>query len=69
MHNGGVKEFNRKEREGRSMILKISFWIVAATVVLVAAVFLWLVFVAWAYATDKRTRLSEELEDNGTIEG
>lgn len=51
------------------MVLKISFWIVAATVVLAAAAFLWLVFVAWAYATDKRTRLSEELEDNGTIEG
>lgn len=51
------------------MALKIGFWIVAVTVALVAAVFLWLVFVAWAYATDKRTRLSEELEDNGTIEG
>ena len=51
------------------MILKISFWIVAATAVLAAAVFLWLAFVAWACATDKRTRLSEELEDNGTIEG
>lgn len=51
------------------MILKISFWIIAAGVALAAAVFLWLVFVAWAYATDKRTRISEELEDNGTIEG
>lgn len=51
------------------MILKFSFWIIAAAVALTAAVFLWLVFVAWAYATDKRTRLSEELEDNGTIEG
>ena len=51
------------------MILKISFWIVAAVVALAAAAFLWLVFVAWVYATDKRARLSEELEDNGTIEG
>ena len=51
------------------MILKISFWIVAATAVLAAAVFLWLAFVAWAYATDKRTLLAEELEDGGTIEG
>lgn len=51
------------------MALKIGFWIVAAVVALAATVFLWLVFVAWAYATDKRTRLSEELEDNGTIEG
>ena len=51
------------------MILKISFWIIAAIVALAATVFLWLAFVAWAYATDKRTRLSEELEDNGTIEG
>ena len=51
------------------MILKISFWIIAVALALAAAAFLWLVFVAWAYATDKRTRLSEELEDNGTIEG
>lgn len=51
------------------MILKISFWIVAVVVALAAAVFLWLVFVAWAYATDKRTRLSEELEDNGSEQG
>ena len=26
MYNGGVKEFNRKEREERSMSLKFSFW-------------------------------------------
>lgn len=51
------------------MILRISFWIVAAVVALASAVFLWLAFVAWAYATDKRTGLTEELEDNGTIEG
>ena len=51
------------------MILKISFWIVAATAVLAVAVFLWLGFVAWAYATDKRTLLAEELEDNGSEQG
>ena len=51
------------------MILKISFWIVAATAVLAAAVFLWLAFAAWAYATDKRTLLAEELEDNGSEQG
>ena len=51
------------------MYMNLLFWIVAAVVALAAAVFLWLAFVAWAYATDKRTRLSEELEDNGTIQG
>ena len=51
------------------MLMNFLFWILAATVALVAAVFLWLVFVAWAYATDKRTRLSEELGVNGAIEG
>lgn len=51
------------------MALKIGFWVVVAVVALSAAVFLWLGFVAWAYATDKRTLLAEELEDGGTIEG
>lgn len=51
------------------MALKIGFWIVAVVVALAAAVFLRLAFVAWAYATDRRTLLAEELEDGGTIEG
>ena len=51
------------------MYMNLLFWIVAAVVALAATVFLWLAFVAWAYAKDKRTLLAEELEDNGSEQG
>lgn len=47
----------------------MAMWIVGAIVAVAAVVFLWYAFTSLTRAAGKCAQVSDELEDNGTIQG